>query len=518
MLKAWLSSYPNVDTANFLYDGFKNGFRIPYDGPRQDRHSKNHGSAFKDPELIIEKLNEEANLGRVAGPFSEPPIKNLVISPIGLVPKSTPGQFRLIFDLSYPRGASINSNIPKEFSSVCYTHFDEVTKMVRRQGQGSYLFKVDIKSAFRLLPIHPDDFALLGMEFSGKYYVDKCLPFGLSISCSLFEKFSSFLEWYVKDSTKSEDLIHYLDDFCGCNCSHDKAKSILDKTLNAFDELGVPVADDKVEGPTTIIKFLGLEVNTEEMLIKLPMDKLLDLRSCIDEILKMESKKIKLKHLQSLIGKLNFACRAIVPGRAFCRRLIDATIGISQPYHRVRVTKGMIKDLRVWQSFLKNHNGASMMICDMSEAQLDLFTDAAGSIGFGAYFNGHWTNGQWPKTLQNENITFKELFPIVLALFLWGKSFANQKINFHCDNLAVVMMVNKQSAKDKPCMHLIRILVELCLENNVVFKAKHIPGLNNEIADALSRFQFQRFKILSPQADKERTPIPDQIWRRLLKK
>ena len=149
MLKDWLTVYPNVEAASILYDGFKNGFRIPYDGPRQDRHSKNHGSALKDPELISKKLNEEATLGRVAGPFSESPIKNLVISPIGLVPKSTPGQFRLIFDLSYPRGASINSNISKEFSTVCYTHFDEVTKMVQKQGQGSYLFKVDIKSAYK---------------------------------------------------------------------------------------------------------------------------------------------------------------------------------------------------------------------------------------------------------------------------------------------------------------------------------------------------------------------------------
>ena len=467
-----LSSYPDTETAAFLLNGFKNGFKIPYEGPRHDRHSKNHGSAFMQPDLINERLQDEINLGRVAGPFDSPPLENLLISPIGLVPKSTPGQFRLIFDLSYPHGSSVNSGISKEYSTVAYTHFDEITKMVQREGQGSYLFKVDIKSAFRLLPIHPDNFSLLGMEFQGKYYVDKCLPFGLSVSCALFEKFSSFLEWHIKDTTKSDELIHYLDDFCGCNSQHLKAKSILEQTLNAFDTFGVPVADDKVEGPSTRIKFLGLEVDTEKMLVQLPMDKLNDLKACIDEVLSYKSKKITLKKLQSLIGKLNFACRAIVPGRAFCRRLIDATIGATRPFHRIRVTKGMVEDLLIWKSFLDNHNGASMMISELGESHLELFTDAAGGIGFGAYFDGHWTNGRWPENLiEVNNIALKELFPIVLSLFMWGDEFKNQKVVFFCDNSAVVIMINKQSSKDKQCMHLLRILVSICLKKNVVFKA-----------------------------------------------
>lgn len=503
-----------------MYNGFENGFKIPYEGPRNDRHSKNHGSAFTQPDLINERLQDEIKLGRVAGPFDSPPLENLLISPIGLVPKSTPGQFRLIFDLSYPHGSSVNSGISKVYSSVAYTHFDEITKMVQREGQGSYLFKVDIKSAFRLLPIHPEDFSLLGMEFQEKYYVDKCLPFGLSVSCALFEKFSSFLEWHIKHSTKSDKLIHYLDDFCGCNRQRDVTKTILEQTLNSFDMLGVPVAEDKVEGPSTRIKFLGLEVDTEQMLVQLPIDKLNDLRSCIDEVLKQKSKKITLRSLQSLIGKLNFACRAIVPGRAFCRRLIDATIGATRPFHKIRVTRGMVEDLLVWKSFLDNHNGASMMISEVSESHLDLFTDAAGSIGFGAYFDGHWTNGKWPAYLLDvDNIALKELFPIVLSLFLWGVKFKNQKVVFFCDNSAVVIMINKQSSKDKLCMHLLRMLVSICLEKNVVFKAKHIPGLDNDIADALSRFQHSRFERLAPAfADKERTQIPQKIWLKLLKK
>ena len=519
-LEEYLVDYPIKEIADYLREGFNNGFRIPYTGPRTERFSPNHGSASIHPDIIMNRLNEEIKLGRVAGPFLNPPMNDLIISPIGLVPKSTPGEFRLIFDLSYPHGSSINSGISKEDSSVIYTNFDEVIRMVREEGPGSYLFKIDIKSAFRLIPIHPDDFPLLGMEFQGKYYIDKCLPFGLSVSCSIFEKFSTFLEWIIKQSTSSKQIIHYLDDFCGCNKNRDAAEKVLFKSLDCFESLGVPVAKEKVEGPATRIKFLGLEVDTIEMLVKIPSDKLVDLKGVIKEFLDTgkKRKKVTLRQLQSLIGKLNFACRAITPGRAFCRRLIDATMGIKHPRHRIRVTSGMVDDLTVWHDFLENHNGVTMMVRDLDEPYLDLYTDASGSIGFGAYFKGHWTNGSWPAGVQSAplHITFKELFPIVIAIFLWGNNFKNCKVLFHCDNIAVVSIINKQTSKDQASMHLVRSLVDVCLRKNIVFKARHIPGLNNDIADSLSRYQFPRFRRLAPQADKEATPIPDSLWRKLL--
>ena len=521
VLEDCLHKYPH-DDALLLYEGFKYGFKIPFKGQRGYNYSRNHGSALDNPEIIIDKLMNEVELGRVAGPFDHLPIKDLKISPIGLVPKSTPGEFRLIFDLSYPRGSSINSGIDQEDSSVIYTNFDEVIKMVLKEGKGSYLIKTDIKSAFRLLPINPSDFDLLGMKFQGKYYVDKCLPFGLSVSCNLFEKFSCFLEWQIKQNAKTDNMIHYLDDFCGCDKEKSGAQSLLDKSLSTFDSLGVPTAPEKIEGPTTCIKFLGLEVDTVAMEVRLPEDKLSDLKACVQDTILKKGKKITLRELQSLIGKLNFACRAVAPGRAFLRRLIDATIGLRLPHHRIRVSYAMVEDLEVWKSFLDQYNGVQMM-ADMWVGQvLDLYTDASGEIGFGAYFDGHWSYGEWPEWLKNKHykllITFKELFPIVLSLILWGHEWKNQKVIFHCDNQAVVCSINKQSTKEKSSMHLLRMLVTICLKLNIVFKAVHIPGKINQCADALSRLQIGRFKILAPQADLVPTPVPNYLWKQLKRK
>ena len=338
--------YPNKKVSVDLLKGFQEGFKIPYNGPRSALFSKNHKSAALAPEIIRDILLEEVQLGRVAGPFATPPVDNLRVSPIGLVPKSTPGKFRLIFDLSYPRGNSINAGILPEDASVQFIKFDKITDMVRAEGRGSYLIKLDIMSAFRLLPLHPSDFPLFGMYFENNYYIDKCLPFWLSVSCALFESFSTFLEWCIKIVTGSNQIVHYLDDFGGCNSSKDLAGAMLSNACRFLEKVGVPIANEKVEGPSTCLKFLGLEIDTVAMLVKIPNEKLVALRELINRTLDLDGGKMRLRDLQSLIGKLNFACRAIVPGRAFCRRLIDATCGLTQKFHIVEVKSSKLLYLK----------------------------------------------------------------------------------------------------------------------------------------------------------------------------
>lgn len=94
-----------------------------------------------------------------------------------------------------------------------YTSFDKLVAIVRGCGQGVELVKCDIKSAFRLLPVHPADFELLGFSFDGFFYIDRALPMGCSISCSAFERLSTFLEWALRDRSGLAMVVHYLDDF-----------------------------------------------------------------------------------------------------------------------------------------------------------------------------------------------------------------------------------------------------------------------------------------------------------------
>ncbi|XP_068723346.1 uncharacterized protein [Montipora capricornis] len=224
---------------------------------------------------------------------------------------------------------------------------------------------------------------------------------------------------------------------------------------------------------------------------------------------------VKLKELQSLIGLLNFTCQVIVPGRAFLRRLIDLTKGVRQPHHHIRLCKGSKQDLLLWMRFLDEFNGKSFFLEDTWETShtLELYTDAAGSIGFGAVFGKHWFGGEWPVTWKSYNIAVLELFPIVLAIHIWGHLMADKSVIFFTDNAAVVDIINKQTSKHQSIMVLIRDLVLSCLRHNVLFHAKHIPGFYNIRADYISRCQVAKFKELSPDVDQNPAtvgPVKDE--------
>lgn len=154
---------------------------------------------MQHPEVVSEKLRKEVALGRMGGPFSVAPLDNLVVSPLGVVPKKEPGKFRLIHHLSFPKGGSVNDAKDQGECSVTYTSFDAAVGWVQRYGKGALMAKADVESTFRLLPVHPDSFRLLGCHWINEFYVDQCLPMGCSISCAIFEQFSSFVEWVVRE-------------------------------------------------------------------------------------------------------------------------------------------------------------------------------------------------------------------------------------------------------------------------------------------------------------------------------
>ena len=109
------------------------------------------------------------------------------------------------------------------------------------------------------------------------------------------------------------------------------------------------------------------------------------------------------------------------------------------------------------------------------------------------------------------NIAILELYPIVLAIHLFGYCLANKRILFSTDNLAIVHVLNKQTSKDKNIMCLMRNLVRSCLDLNILFRAKHIPGVFNTKADALSRLQIEKFRDLAPEAATSPEAIPPHL-------
>ncbi|XP_052806563.1 uncharacterized protein LOC128235808 [Mya arenaria] len=255
--------------------------------------------------------------------------------------------------------------------------------------------------------------------------------------------------------------------------------------------------------------FVGIELDSIAMVKRLPFEKVEKIRDCLSRM--KRKKKATLQELQSLMGLLNFACAVVVPGRAFLRRMIDLTMGLQQPHHKRRLTLDVREDLEAWSVFINTLNGISMMLPDRwdSSTALDLYTDAS-NIGFGGYFNDRYFAGVWPvdSVWHTLHITVKELFPLVLALELWGSLLQNKCIVFHSDIEAVVHIINKQSSKDKHLMKLVRRFVVKTLQHNVLCRAEHIPGSHNILADFLSRDQVDKYLRSCPANHPVLEPIP----------
>lgn len=149
-------------------------FRIPFTGYRGFRSCRNLKSATDNLDFLKVKIGVELSACRVAGPFDELPFPTLRLSPLGLVPKKKPGEFRVIHHLSYPEHDSVNDGIPRDMCTVCYQTIDDAVSLVKRTGYGTLLAETDIEAGFRLIPFHPDD--LLGFQIDGKFYFDKTLP------------------------------------------------------------------------------------------------------------------------------------------------------------------------------------------------------------------------------------------------------------------------------------------------------------------------------------------------------
>ncbi|XP_053556935.1 uncharacterized protein LOC128648362 [Bombina bombina] len=477
--------------------------------------ARNLKSAAEFPGVLAEKLRKEVKLGRMAGPFKEKPCADLIVSPLGVVPKKEKGKYRMIQHLSYPRGNSVNDAIDKLDSSVQYQSFDSAVRIVKRLGKGALMAKIDVESAFRLLPLNTVSFNLMGCKFDGDYYIDKCLPMGCSVSCSVFEKFSSFLHWLFTEKTGCESMSHYLDDFLVVGRKETGECRIWKEELEAmFKQLGVPVATEKSEGPGTRLVFLGIMIDSAKGQCELPADKIEKARHMIKTMLKRN--KVTLREMQRLLGVLNFACRVIPVGRLFKRRLEMGTKGAKLPEHMVRVNKEMKEDLRVWEAFLDEFNGIRIWEEARSVEELELFTDAAGSAGFGAYLQGRWSAGEWPADWKEKgwikNMTLLELFPIIVAIELWGHVLENKRIICWSDNKAVVDVMNNLSSSSNPVIKYLRYFVLKCLKHNICFKAQHIPGYRNIVADALSRFKWEIFRKVAPRARKEGEPCPVLLW------
>ena len=177
-----LRHHPNSDKVAYVVQGLPGGFHLGFHYSTSLKLAGgNIASALLNPQVIYNYLQSEVQFGRVAGPYSQPPLPDLrFVTRFGVIPKChQPGKWHLILDLSCPAGHSVNDRIAGEDYSLQYMKVDDIIAGIMRLGWGSLMAKFDVQKAYRIVPVHTEDCRLLGMKWRGAFYVDMVLPFGV---------------------------------------------------------------------------------------------------------------------------------------------------------------------------------------------------------------------------------------------------------------------------------------------------------------------------------------------------
>ena len=193
--------------------------------------------------------------------------------------------------------------------------------------------------------------------------------------------------------------------------------------------------------------------------------------------------------------------------------MINLLCAIRRDDHPIRLNQEFQRDLAWWRELFLSWDGLSFF--QMSQwaplPDFQVSSDASGSLGYGAIFNTQWFFGTWSASQKSLSIASKELFPIVVAAHLWGPQWTSRRVEFLCDNMSVVAVLSSSTSREGDLMTLLRYLALLAVRHSLSFTASSVHGRANPVADALSRFQFQQFRLLAPLVEQSPTLIPQGL-------
>ena len=507
-IDAW-KDFDHKITDRQLIDFITFGFPVGYDRDRRPAGViTNHSGATEFPSDIDTYLCAELQDRHILGPFTHNPLTTpLMISPLNSVPKKDARSRRIISDLSYPKGTSVNDGIDKdvylsETVDLSYPSVDALAEKLQRLGTTALMYKKDLKKAYRQLYIDPGDLHLLGYVWGDKVYIDLCLAMGIRSAAQLCQRVTTA----VTEICEFE-VINYLDDICGisnCTVAHEDYQFLSDLLL----KLGLQESTEKAVSPTPCIEFLGVWFDARSQTMSVTKERLSEIHLLLDDWLVRKS--ASKKDLQSLIGKLQFISKVVLFSRIFISRLLLVLPRLARQYHRFRPDTEFRKDLRWWKTFLDTFNGVTLLPDSYwSDPDGIISTDAC-LTGGGGWIQGSYFHFRFPEEVieADHHINILELLVVMVALKLWAGKVALRRVTLHCDNLASVHTLNSGRTRDPIMLHILREIAFICTQVNCHIRAVHLPGMENRLADRLSRLH------LSPET--HTSDILDPTWVRVI--
>ena len=431
------------------------------------------------------------------------------IHALGAVPKPG-GKIRPITDCSRPVDQSVNNfcgELLREFS------FKSVDNVITMLEPGEFMTVIDIKSAYRV-PICSEHKKYLGFrwELDGilDTYVDNRLCFGLRLGPCYFAELSEFI-YDVLLNCHGMRVVNYLDDFIAIASTYDECLKEQTKVIDLLRFLGFHVSYEKVKPPATCTTYLGIEIDSISMELRLPEEKLVRLKKLLSKYLTME--KISKFDLESLGGLLSHCAHVVRGGKIFCKRIYTLYKQLLNRNRKsIHIPSEARADIRWWYSFCELFNGVAKI--NKVLFQYPMVSDSSFK-GFAVYLGQDWLAGVWglddkislesecmhvicrpPVELQLTvpNINVYELWPIVMGLKRWAPILRNQSLLVYTDNTQVMYMLLNGKSSNRICMAWLREIFWICIIHNIEILPRYINTANNLVADTLSRIPYFKSK------------------------
>ena len=493
----------------FLLDGISNGFRVIEPGSNiHPVEAKNHRSACQYKSEVEKELRCQIKQGNYIIASEKPS----VISPLAAIPKDDgSGDIRLIHDGSRPLGQAMN-----DYATLHSERFQTIQDACDLAKPGYWCAKLDLKSAYRSVPIHPNDYRATGLQwhFEGEkgptYLFDARLPFGATKAPSHFHRLSQAVRRCLQ-RRGFRGCVVYIDDFLIVARTYQECNEALHALINLVRRLGFQISWKKVTGPTQKIRFLGIDLDTRDSTLSLGDEKLQKIEQSLHQF--YSKKRATKQQLQQLAGLLNWACQAVRGGKFFLRRILDSIKPLQQQHHKVKLSKEFKKDVQWWLTFLRTFNGVVYYESgNVHHVHVDSCNKASG-----VFWAGDWQYSVFSQdtpAAANLHINYKEVLGAVQAVTRWAPFWQNSSVVIHTDSTVTKAIINKGRSKNSYINTWLRRMCWLAVQYNFVVRAIHVPGVLNSIPDAISRLheRGKPEKLLSLLTNWKHGKPPQLMW------
>ena len=400
-------------------------------------------------------------------------------------------KMRLVDDCSV-NGLNSMISIP-EVPLQCW---ENMISFIRKHRGRLFIGKSDVKAAYKIVVVRPEDQCLLGTFFDGKYYVNTRLPFGLRSSSFLWGVVANALKHAVTracSNTMEGDFFIdvYVDDFIFIATTPQDSITLMETFLTISRTWGIPISMKKTHYPSQdALEVLGIMVDVRSRRLSVPEERLSNLKM---ELERFSSSMINRKELQSLCGHVLWISRIITAGKAFTFRLREALRSMENS-NSSHISKDGLKDLQWWSRV--PFKSSYTIKKQTRHKWIGLYSDASTSWGFGFVLGKRWYgNGSWGSisdflnviTDRDMNINELEMLTVLIMIASLRQHLKDTHIIMECDNKVTVDALNNSSASTPILRAFTRVFHYMASDMNSSFHLIHVPGKKNEIADELSR-------------------------------